>query len=177
VYNSVFLLVAYLVANSWRCSDCGLWKGFRIGCLILNVSFQFQPTHETVLFSKCFFFILIPIFLKFIHISDLICVLELNKINTFYSEKLAEATRKFNTLKNELTTAQEPSHKSEVRYWTRQNLALVTVCWCWVFQTIWVRGICGTLRPFSGETFSRTILRKKDILKRAYLGCSIDTCC
>jgi hypothetical protein len=40
---------------------------------------------------------------------------ELSKINTFYSEKLAEATRKFATLKSELSTAQEPSHKSEVR--------------------------------------------------------------
>jgi hypothetical protein len=45
----------------------------------------------------------------------LIISTELTKINTFYSEKLAEATRKFATLKSELASAQEPSHKSEVR--------------------------------------------------------------
>ena len=33
---------------------------------------------------------------------------ELTKINRFYSEKLAEATRKFATLKSELVTSSEP---------------------------------------------------------------------
>ena len=32
----------------------------------------------------------------------------MTKINTFYSEKLAEATRKFATLKSELATSSEP---------------------------------------------------------------------
>ena len=44
---------------------------------------------------------------------------ELTKINTFYSEKLAEATRKFATLKSELASTQEPPHKSEVRFVSR----------------------------------------------------------
>lgn len=35
------------------------------------------------------------------------CDKELKKINTFYSEKLAEATRKFATLNNELKIAME----------------------------------------------------------------------
>ena len=42
------------------------------------------------------------------------CDKELKKINTFYSEKLAEATRKFSTLNNELKIALEGAqHKSK----------------------------------------------------------------
>lgn len=40
------------------------------------------------------------------------CDKELKKINTFYSEKLAEATRKFATLNNELKIALEGVQKS-----------------------------------------------------------------
>jgi hypothetical protein len=61
----------------------------------------------------------------FRHFLFLIISSELTKINTFYSEKLAEATRKFATLKSELASAQEPSHKSEVRlvaFLTENNL-------------------------------------------------------
>lgn len=46
------------------------------------------------------------------------CDKELKKINTFYSEKLAEATRKFATLNNELKisldTAQKVKSKHQV---------------------------------------------------------------
>lgn len=42
------------------------------------------------------------------------CDKELKKINTFYSEKLAEATRKFATLNNELKIALEGAqHKGK----------------------------------------------------------------
>lgn len=45
------------------------------------------------------------------------CDKELTKINTFYSEKLAEATRKFATLKSELSSTHEPHHKKkEVKF-------------------------------------------------------------
>ncbi len=40
---------------------------------------------------------------------------ELTKINTFYSEKLAEATRKFATLKSELSAAAETHTRQDGR--------------------------------------------------------------
>lgn len=43
------------------------------------------------------------------------CDKELKKINTFYSEKLAEATRKFATLNNELKMAMEAVQKAKTR--------------------------------------------------------------
>lgn len=44
------------------------------------------------------------------------CEKELKKINTFYSEKLAEATRKFATLNSELkTTLAENKHKQRFK--------------------------------------------------------------
>ncbi|XP_046683114.1 xenotropic and polytropic retrovirus receptor 1-like isoform X2 [Homalodisca vitripennis] len=41
------------------------------------------------------------------------CDKELAKINTFYSEKLAEATRKFGSLRNELSEAQEDEFRAK----------------------------------------------------------------
>jgi xenotropic and polytropic retrovirus receptor 1 len=41
------------------------------------------------------------------------CDKELKKINTFYSEKLAEATRKFATLNNELKISLDAAQKSK----------------------------------------------------------------
>jgi xenotropic and polytropic retrovirus receptor 1 len=41
------------------------------------------------------------------------CDKELKKINTFYSEKLAEATRKFATLNNELKISLEAVQKTK----------------------------------------------------------------
>ena len=38
---------------------------------------------------------------------------ELNKINTFYEEKIAEAQRKYNTLKHEMSTDQEAAGKTK----------------------------------------------------------------
>jgi SPX domain protein involved in polyphosphate accumulation len=46
------------------------------------------------------------------------CDKELTKINTFYSEKLAEATRKYAGLKNDLTDAQDveyPGKKNSIK--------------------------------------------------------------
>jgi xenotropic and polytropic retrovirus receptor 1 len=43
------------------------------------------------------------------------CDKELKKINTFYSEKLAEATRKFATLNNELKIALESVQKGKTK--------------------------------------------------------------
>lgn len=44
------------------------------------------------------------------------CDKELKKINTFYSEKLAEATRKFATLNSELKTSLESAQKSKSKH-------------------------------------------------------------
>lgn len=43
------------------------------------------------------------------------CDKELKKINTFYSEKLAEATRKFATLNNELKVSLEAAQKTKTK--------------------------------------------------------------
>ncbi len=43
----------------------------------------------------------------------------MTKINTFYSEKLAEATRKFATLKSELSSAAETQAKQDRRLFGR----------------------------------------------------------
>lgn len=43
------------------------------------------------------------------------CDNELKKINTFYSEKLAEATRKFATLHSELKTNLETTQKTKAK--------------------------------------------------------------
>ena len=51
---------------------------------------------------------------------------ELAKINTFYSEKLAEATRKFATLKSELLnlTEHQPSEKKLFGFGRKKDTAL-----------------------------------------------------
>lgn len=49
------------------------------------------------------------------------CDVELAKINTFYSEKLAEATRKYSTLKSELTEAQNEGITAEKFIRSRRN--------------------------------------------------------
>ncbi len=41
------------------------------------------------------------------------CEKELTKINTFYAEKLAEATRKFATLKSELSSSADHLHANK----------------------------------------------------------------
>ena len=53
-------------------------------------------------------------------------VSELAKINTFYSEKLAEATRKFATLKSELLnlTEHQPSEKKLFGFGRKKDTAL-----------------------------------------------------
>lgn len=43
------------------------------------------------------------------------CDKELKKINTFYSEKLAEATRKFATLNNELKISFQAAQKGKTK--------------------------------------------------------------
>ncbi|XP_043285940.1 xenotropic and polytropic retrovirus receptor 1 isoform X1 [Venturia canescens] len=51
-------------------------------------------------------------FASFDEVFFTFCDRELKKINTFYSEKLAEATRKYAALQNELKTAMEFQHSS-----------------------------------------------------------------
>ncbi|RZF47136.1 hypothetical protein LSTR_LSTR005214 [Laodelphax striatellus] len=50
------------------------------------------------------------------------CDKELAKINTFYSEKLAEATRKYGNLKSELIEAQENEYRGKERFLQRPKI-------------------------------------------------------
>lgn len=49
------------------------------------------------------------------------CDKELAKINTFYSEKMAEATRKYGSLRSELTEALEMGHPKKQPAWKRRT--------------------------------------------------------
>lgn len=49
------------------------------------------------------------------------CDKELAKINTFYSEKMAEATRKYGNLRSELTEALEMGHVKKQPAWKRRT--------------------------------------------------------
>ncbi|XP_017862847.1 PREDICTED: xenotropic and polytropic retrovirus receptor 1 [Drosophila arizonae] len=49
------------------------------------------------------------------------CDKELAKINTFYSEKMAEATRKYGNLRSELTEALEMGHVKKQPVWKRRT--------------------------------------------------------
>ncbi|EDW93567.1 xenotropic and polytropic retrovirus receptor 1 [Drosophila yakuba] len=49
------------------------------------------------------------------------CDKELAKINTFYSEKMAEATRKYGSLRSELTEALEMGHPKKLPAWKRRT--------------------------------------------------------
>lgn len=49
------------------------------------------------------------------------CDKELAKINTFYSEKMAEATRKYGSLRSELTEALEMGHVKKQPAWKRRT--------------------------------------------------------
>jgi len=49
------------------------------------------------------------------------CDKELAKINTFYSEKMAEATRKYGNLRSELTEALEMGHPKKLPAWKRRT--------------------------------------------------------
>ncbi|EDW37732.1 GL21369 [Drosophila persimilis] len=49
------------------------------------------------------------------------CDRELAKINTFYSEKMAEATRKYGNLRSELTEALEMGHPKKLPAWKRRT--------------------------------------------------------
>ena len=52
-------------------------------------------------------------FIKNNSADTILPISELNKINTFYEEKIAEAQRKYNTLKHEMSTDQEAAGKTK----------------------------------------------------------------
>ena len=51
----------------------------------------------------------------------------MEKVNTFYQEKKAEAMRKFNTLKEQLSVTEEPNMRNnQVKKKQRKNIELLT---------------------------------------------------
>lgn len=100
----------------------------------------------------------------------LYCDQELKKINTFYSEKLAEATRKYAALGTELKEAMEMTHKTTKKSYTGQIPKRRVQELKWAFSEFYLSLILLQNYQTLNYTGFRKILKKHDKLLRVDYG-------